>query len=159
MTSITPCWSFHQSPHWVWLTQPIPSFWFFGLPYWFHFHIRWLDTIYYFLEFCIAVILLSGWRCYHILKSSCSWLIFKKKLLTLLSKVSSCQYRSHRILNCWYSMFKYRELRSLIWRRNFIQIMNYFQDYAKRWAQSEKEDLDILSEWVKSIRCILKSHI
>lgn len=37
--------------------------------------------------------------------------------------------------------------------------MNSFKDYAKRWTISEKEDLDTLSKWVKSIRCILKSRI
>jgi hypothetical protein len=28
-----------------------------------------------------------------------------------------------------------------------------------RWAKSEKEELDSLSEWVKNIRAILKSRI
>lgn len=54
---------------------------------------------------------------------------------------------------------KFREPRSFTWRRNFIHIMNAVEDYAKRWAKSEKEELDTLSEWVKSIRCILKYRI
>lgn len=41
---------------------------------------------------------------------------------------------------------KFREPRSFTWRRNFIHIMNSIEDCAKRWAQSEKEDLDNLSE-------------
>jgi GTP1/Obg family GTP-binding protein len=37
--------------------------------------------------------------------------------------------------------------------------MHSVEDYARRWAKSEKEELDSLSEWVKSIRSILKSRI
>jgi hypothetical protein len=37
--------------------------------------------------------------------------------------------------------------------------MNAVEDYAKRWAKCENEELDTLSEWVKSIRGILKSRI
>jgi hypothetical protein len=37
--------------------------------------------------------------------------------------------------------------------------MNAVKDYAKRWAKREYEELDTLSEWVKSIRRILKSLI
>lgn len=39
-------------------------------------------------------------------------------------------------------------------RRNFIHIMKFDEDYARRLAKFEKEDIDTLSEWVKSIRCI-----
>jgi hypothetical protein len=35
--------------------------------------------------------------------------------------------------------------------------MNAVEDYAKRWAIRENEELDAFSEWVKSIRGILKS--
>lgn len=44
-------------------------------------------------------------------------------------------------------------------RRVFTHIMNSGEDYAKRWAKFEKEDLDTLSELVKGIRCILKPRI
>jgi hypothetical protein len=37
--------------------------------------------------------------------------------------------------------------------------MNSVEDYAKRWAKRENEELDTLSEWVKSIRGMLKSRI
>jgi hypothetical protein len=37
--------------------------------------------------------------------------------------------------------------------------MNAVEDYAKRWVKCENEELDALSEWVKSIRGILKSRI
>jgi hypothetical protein len=33
------------------------------------------------------------------------------------------------------------------------------EEYARRWTKSEGEELDTLSEWIKSIRKILKSHI
>jgi hypothetical protein len=54
---------------------------------------------------------------------------------------------------------KFRESRSFNWRQNFVSIMNSVEDYAKRWAKREKEELDTLSEWVKSIRGMLKSRI
>ncbi|XP_061178497.1 uncharacterized protein LOC133187152 isoform X2 [Saccostrea echinata] len=48
---------------------------------------------------------------------------------------------------------KFREPRSFSWRRNFINIVDSVEDYARRWARHEKEDLDTLSEWIKCIRC------
>ena len=54
---------------------------------------------------------------------------------------------------------KFREPRSFNWRQNFISIMNSVEDYARRWVKYEKEELDTLSEWIKSIRRILKSRI
>jgi hypothetical protein len=54
---------------------------------------------------------------------------------------------------------KFREPRSYNWRENFISIMNAVEDYAKWWAKRENEELITLSEWVKSIRGILKSRI
>jgi hypothetical protein len=54
---------------------------------------------------------------------------------------------------------KFREPWSFNWRKNFVSIMNAVEDYAKRWAKLENEKLDTLSEWVKSIRVILKSRI
>lgn len=45
-----------------------------------------------------------------------------------------------------------REPRSFTRRRHFIHIMNSVDDYAiwAKWAKFEKEDIDALSEWVKS---------
>jgi hypothetical protein len=38
--------------------------------------------------------------------------------------------------------------------------MNSVEEYARRWIKSEgEEELDILSEWVKGIRNLLKSRI
>jgi hypothetical protein len=45
-------------------------------------------------------------------------------------------------------------------QQNFISIMDSVEDYARRWAKSEKEESDSFSEWVKNIRAmILKSRI
>jgi hypothetical protein len=54
---------------------------------------------------------------------------------------------------------KFREPRPFSWRQNFVSIMNSVEDYGKRWVKREKEELDTLSEWVKSIRGMLKSRI
>jgi hypothetical protein len=53
---------------------------------------------------------------------------------------------------------KFREPRSFNWRKNFAYIMNAVEDYAKWWAKREKEELDTLSEWVKSMRDIKISN-
>ena len=44
---------------------------------------------------------------------------------------------------------KFREPRSFNWRQNFLSIMNDVEDYAKRWAKREDEEVDTLSEWVR----------
>jgi hypothetical protein len=37
--------------------------------------------------------------------------------------------------------------------------MDSVEEYARRWAKSEGEELDTLSEWIKSIRKLLKCGI
>ena len=34
--------------------------------------------------------------------------------------------------------------------------MDFVEDYARQWAKREKEDLDTLSEWVKSVRSLIQ---
>jgi len=47
---------------------------------------------------------------------------------------------------------KYREPKSINWKHNFRILMVY----ARQWAKREKEDLDTLSEWVKSVRSLIQ---
>jgi len=37
--------------------------------------------------------------------------------------------------------------------------MDSVEDYARQWAKREKEDLDTLSEWVKSVRSLIQIRI
>jgi hypothetical protein len=37
--------------------------------------------------------------------------------------------------------------------------MGSVEEYARRWTTSEEEELDTLSEWIKSIPKLLKSRI
>ena len=37
--------------------------------------------------------------------------------------------------------------------------MDSFADYTRQWAKREKEDLDTLSEWVKSVRSLIQIRI
>ena len=37
-----------------------------------------------------------------------------------------------------------------------MNIMNSMEEYARRWTKSEREELDTLSEWIKTIRNLLK---
>ena len=40
-----------------------------------------------------------------------------------------------------------------------MTIMNSVEEYVRRWTKSEGEELDTLSEWIKSIRKLLKYRI
>ena len=37
--------------------------------------------------------------------------------------------------------------------------MDSVEDYARQWTKHEKEDLDTLSEWVKSVRSLIQIRI
>ena len=37
--------------------------------------------------------------------------------------------------------------------------MDSVEDYARQWAKREKEDLDTLSEWVKSVKSLIQIRI
>jgi hypothetical protein len=51
---------------------------------------------------------------------------------------------------------KYREPKSISWKHNFKILMDSFEDYARQWEKCEKEDIDTLSEWVKSLRSLIQ---
>ena len=53
----------------------------------------------------------------------------------------------------------YREPKSINWKHNFKIFMDSVEDYARQWAKREKEDLDTLSEWVKSVRSLKQIRI
>jgi hypothetical protein len=55
-----------------------------------------------------------------------------------------------------------KEPRSSKWRQNFVFIMDSVEEYgiyARRWTKSKGEELDNLSEWIRSIQKLLKSRI
>ena len=54
---------------------------------------------------------------------------------------------------------KYREPASFSWKYNFKIIMDAVEDYARRWVKQEDVELDSLSEWIKSIRRLLKRRM
>ena len=54
---------------------------------------------------------------------------------------------------------KYREPKSINWKHNFKILMDSVEDYARQWANREKEDVDTLSEWVKSVRSLIQIMI
>jgi len=54
---------------------------------------------------------------------------------------------------------KYREPKPINWKHNFKILMDSVEDYARQWAKREKEDLDTLSEWVKSVRSLIQIRI
>ena len=54
---------------------------------------------------------------------------------------------------------KYREPKSINWKHNFKILMDSVEDYARQWARREKEDVNTLSEWVKSVRSLIKIRI
>ena len=54
---------------------------------------------------------------------------------------------------------KYCEHKSINWKHNFKILMDSVEDYARQWAIREKEDLDTLSGWVKSVRSLMQIRI
>ena len=54
---------------------------------------------------------------------------------------------------------KYREPKSINWKHNFKILMDSVEDYARQWAKREKEDVDTLSEWVKTVRSLIQIRI
>jgi len=54
---------------------------------------------------------------------------------------------------------KYREPKSINWKHNFKILMDSVEEYARQWEKREKEDLDTLSEWVKSVRSLIQIRI
>jgi hypothetical protein len=57
------------------------------------------------------------------------------------------------------STYIYRQPKSINWKHNFKILMDSVEDYARQWAKREKEDLDTLSEWVKSLRSLIQIMI
>ena len=51
------------------------------------------------------------------------------------------------------------EPKSINWKHNFKILMDSVEDYARQWAKREKENLDTLSEWVKSVRSLIQIRI
>jgi hypothetical protein len=54
---------------------------------------------------------------------------------------------------------KYREPISINWKHNFNILMDSVEDYDTQWAKREKEDLDTVSEWVRSVRSLIQIRI
>ena len=54
---------------------------------------------------------------------------------------------------------KYREPTTFSWKYNFKLVLDSVEDYARRWAKEEEVELDSLSEWIKSIRHLLKRRM
>ena len=54
---------------------------------------------------------------------------------------------------------KYREARTFTWKYNFKLIMDSIEDYARAWTKQEEVEVDTLSEWIKSIRTLIKRRL
>ena len=54
---------------------------------------------------------------------------------------------------------KYREAQPFSWGQNFKLLMDSVEEYARLWANREEVEVDTLSEWVKSVRSLIKTRI
>ena len=54
---------------------------------------------------------------------------------------------------------KYREHRSFSWKQNSKLILDSVEDYARRWAKKEDQEVDTLSEWVKSVISLVNRRV
>ena len=66
---------------------------------------------------------------------------------------------NHSLRNLLMKGPKYRENRSFNWKYNFKLVMDSVEEYARGWAKQEGVEADTLSEWIKSIRHLLKRRI
>jgi len=48
---------------------------------------------------------------------------------------------------------------NLNWNQNFKLLIDSGEDYARKWAKQEEMELDILSDWVTSIRSLIRKRI
>jgi len=51
---------------------------------------------------------------------------------------------------------EYREPHHINWNQNFKLLMDSIEDYARKWGKQEEVELDILSDWVTSIRSLIR---
>ena len=49
--------------------------------------------------------------------------------------------------------------KSINWKHNFEILMDSVEDYARQWAKREKENLDTLFEWMKSVVSLIQIRI
>ena len=54
---------------------------------------------------------------------------------------------------------KYREPRSFTWKQNSKLILDYVEEYARRWAKKEDVEVDTLSEWLKSVMSLVNRRV
>jgi hypothetical protein len=54
---------------------------------------------------------------------------------------------------------KFGDPSSVKWHHTVMYLMDCMEEYSIPWTKSEGEKLDTLSEWIKSIFKLLKSHI
>ena len=54
---------------------------------------------------------------------------------------------------------KYREPRPYSWKKNFKLIMDAVETHARKWVKREHAESSSLSEWIKSIRSLVKRRI
>ena len=54
---------------------------------------------------------------------------------------------------------KFPEPKSINWKHNFRFLMDSVEDYATQWEKRKKEDLDTLSEWMKSVMSLIQIRI
>jgi len=54
---------------------------------------------------------------------------------------------------------KYREPKHINWNQNFKLLMDSVEDYARKWAKQEGVELNTFSDWVTSVRSLIRKRI
>ena len=54
---------------------------------------------------------------------------------------------------------KNQNLQSFSWKYNFKLIMDFVEEYARKWVKQEEVELHALSEWIESVKHHLKRRI
>ena len=77
----------------------------------------------------------------------------------MLSPETSTTVNNTSLRNLLSKGLKYREPKSINRKYNFKILIDAVEDYARQWANREKEDVDTLSEWIKAVRSLIQIRI
>ena len=97
-----------------------------------------VNLLYVLVHPIVDIHLLSSWTCCDLKPQYCV------KLRDILSKGPKCREPTTLIFS---------------WKYNFKLVMDSMENYARRWAKQEEVELDSMSEWIKSIRHLLKHRM
>jgi hypothetical protein len=81
---------------------------------------------------------------------------FSHSLLIRLAIIADLSIMNNTSLDVFAKGPNYCEPQFINWKRNFKLLMNPVEYYVRQWAKREKEDIDTLVKYVKSVRSLIQ---